>query len=170
MYKFLHFAFVVRIVLFKARLYEINTIVFGHQSPLYHLLLCHKVTVGTVICHVRTNRQTTVTKTVHDYSLRRHRLHGELTKLVRIISISTITRKGVLEKKKKKMSPSPSRQSYHFCTQNVISSYSTFLPSIIKIFRKVFVLRSRDKKSNSNTRRGDSPKSKNKSQSCHSCM
>ena len=55
------------------------------------------------------------------------------------------------------MSPQ-SRQSCHSCTQHVISSCSTFIPTIIKIFRRVFVLQSRDKKSNSNTRRGDNSK------------
>ena len=72
--------------------------------------------------------------------------------------------------RKKYKCPHPrSRQICHSCTQHVIWSCPTFVPSIIKIFRRVFVLQSRDKKSNSNTRRGDNSKSK-KSQSCHSCM
>ena len=65
-----------------------------------------------------------------------------------LMSILLIRRtiKGFLrkKKKKKKMSPQPS-QSIHSCTQHVISPCSTFLQSIIKIFRKVFVLQSRHK-------------------------
>ena len=57
------------------------------------------------------------------------------------------------------MSPQ-SHQNCHSCTQQVISFCSTFVPSIIKIFLRVFVLQSRDKKSNSNTRWGDNYKSK----------
>ena len=70
------------------------------------------------------------------------------------------TRKGFLEKKQMSPPPPQSHQSCHPCTQQ--SSCSTFVPSIIKIFRRVFVLQSRDKKSNSNTRRGDDSKRKKK--------
>ena len=55
-------------------------------------------------------------------------------------------------------------QGCHSCMQHVMSSCSTFVPSIIKIFLRVFVLQIRDKKSNSNTRRGGNSKSKKKSQ------
>ena len=63
------------------------------------------------------------------------------------------TRQGFLEKKKTTNVPLQSRQICHSCKQHVISSCSTFVPSIIKIFRRVFMLQSRDKKSNSNTRK-----------------
>ena len=53
--------------------------------------------------------------------------------------------------------------------QHVISHCSKFVLSIIKIFCRVYALQSRNKKSNSNTRRGDNSKSK-KSWSCHFCM
>ena len=89
-------------------------------------------------------------------------------------SLQRLTRKGVLEKNNKKTNKCPPHipptpQIPHKCTQHVISSCSIFVPSIIKIFRRVFVLQSRDKKSNSNKRRGDNSKSK-QSKSCHSCM
>ena len=70
------------------------------------------------------------------------------------------------KKKKKKNNnkcpPTQSRQRCHSCTQHVISSCSIFVSSIIETFRNAFVLQSRDKKSNSNTRRGDNSKSKKK--------
>ena len=52
----------------------------------------------------------------------------------------------------------------HSCMQHIISSCSTFVPSIIKIFHRVFVLQSRVKKSKSNTRRRDNSKSEKKPQ------
>ena len=73
------------------------------------------------------------------------------------------TRKDFLEKKNK-CHPNLASVVILVC----ISSCSTFVPSIIKIFCRVLMLPNRDKKSNSNTRRGDNSKSK-KSQS-HSCM
>ena len=42
------------------------------------------------------------------------------------------------------MSPQ-SRQSCHSCTQHAISSCSSFVPSIIKIFRGVFLLQNRER-------------------------
>ena len=90
------------------------------------------------------------------------------------------TRKGFFFRKKKtnknptnvpSTSPAPplphqSCQSCYSCMQHVISSCSTYVLSIIKIFRRVFVLQSRDKKSNSNKREDNS---KSKSQNCHPC-
>ena len=94
---------------------------------------------------------------------------GTLTyEICRIAAKINQTRKGFFRKKNNKCPPQ-SRQSCHSCMQYVISSCSTFVPSIIKIFCRVLVLQSRDKKSNSNTRRGDNSKSKT-SQSCHSFM
>ena len=58
-------------------------------------------------------------------------------------------------RQKNKCPPNPAR---------VVILVSTFVQSIIKIFRRIFVLQSRDKKSNSNTRRGDNSKSKKKAQ------
>ena len=83
-----------------------------------------------------------------------------------------INQKSIFRKKTTNVhppTPQKSHQSFHSCTQHVILSRSTFVPSIIKIFHWEFVLQSRDKKSNSNTRRGDNSKSK-KSRSCHSWM
>ena len=56
----------------------------------------------------------------------------------------SLTSKGL--KKQQQMSPPQSHQSCHSCTQHVISPCSTFVPSIIKIFHRVFMLQSRDKK------------------------
>ena len=88
--------------------------------------------------------------------------------------ILNLTRKGFVlffwkkKKKKKKKTQNktnvpliPPELSFLYATRHLVLFY---ISSIIKIFRKVFVLQSRDKKSNSNTRRGDNSKS------CHSCM
>ena len=65
---------------------------------------------------------------------------------------------------------SPENQSCHSCTWQVVWSCSTFLPSIIKIFKRVFNLQSRHEMNGlslSNITKRENTKSKR--QSCHSC-
>ena len=79
---------------------------------------------------------------------------GELSRDKWWLENPSKTRKGLLEKKTN-VPPNPARV---VILVNNILSCSTYVPSIIKIYQRVVVLQSRDKKSNSTQEREITPK------------